>query len=139
MQVGSELEKINELHKNGVLTDNEFKIAKEKLLALISTDNTVGSGVHIMGKAAHKFVNFKIVVTAVGAVLFAILFFTFFLPRFQKMESEHEKFSQQVEADMQKHREKMNAMSKDFDKSYETTSNRIEQTRREIDRSMHRP
>ncbi len=139
MNVGSEIEKLNQLRKDGALSDAEFTLAKSKLLGSLGPENTVGSGVHLMGKAAYKFVNFKIVVAAVGAVLFAILFFTLFLPRFQRMEAEHDKFSQQIDADIQKHREEMDKMSKDFDKSYEATSKRIEQTRKEIDNSTHRP
>jgi len=126
MSVGTELEKLNQLHKDGVLTEAEFTAAKSKLLSSLSSENTVGSGVHLMGKAAYKYVNFKIFYAVVGAAIFAIFFFAFFLPRFQKMEVQSEQFSQQ-------HREKMEQMSKDFDKSYEETSRRIEQTRREID------
>lgn len=138
MSVGSELEKLNQLHKEGVLSEAEFAAAKAKLLGSLGPENTVGSGVHLMGKAAYKYVNFNIYYTVIGAVIFAIFFFTFFLPRFQKMEAEHEQFSQQVDADMQKHREKMDQMSKDFDKDYEATSKRIEQTRREIDAAHKR-
>lgn len=133
MNVGSELEKLDQLRKDGVLSEAEFLTAKSKLLGSLGPENTVGSGVHLMGKAAYKYVNFKIIYAAIGAVVFAILFFTFFLPRFQKMEAEHDKFSQQVDADMQKHREEMDKMSKDFDKSYEATSKRIERTRKEIE------
>jgi len=138
MSVGSELEKLNQLHKQGVLSDAEFAAAKNKLLESLGPENTVGSGVHLMGKAAYKFVNFKIIYTIVGAVVFAVFFFTFFLPRFQKMEAEHEQFSQQVDADMQKHRERMDKMTSDFDKDYEATSKRIEKTRREIDEAHKR-
>ena len=126
MAIGTELEKLNQLHKEGVLSDAEFTAAKTKLLSSLGTENTVGSGVHLMGKAAYKFVNFKIVSAVIGVIIFATFFFAFFLPRFLKMEAESEQFSQQ-------HREKMEQMSKDFDKSYEETSRRIEQTRREID------
>jgi hypothetical protein len=126
MSVGTELEKLNQLHKEGVLTEAEFTAAKSKLLGSLGSENTVGSGVHLMGKAAYKFVNFKILSSVFGAVIFAIFFFSFFLPRFLKIEAEGEQFSQQ-------HREKMEQMSKDFDKSFEDTSKRIEQTRKEID------
>ena len=138
MSVGSELEKLSQLHKEGVLSEAEFITAKNKLLGSLGPENTVGSGVHLMGKAAYKYVNFKIIYAAVGAVVFAVMFFTFFLPRFQKMEAENEAFSKQVDADMQKHREKMDQMSKDFDKSYDATSKRIEQTRKEIDEAHKR-
>lgn len=138
MSVGSELEKLNQLHKEGVLSEAEFTAAKAKLLGSLGPENTVGSGVHLMGKAAYKYVNFKIIYAAVGAVVFAVMFSTFFLPRFQKMEAEHDKFSAQVNADMQKHREEMDQMSKDFDKSYEATSKRIEKTRKEIDEAHKR-
>lgn len=126
MSVGTELEKLNQLRKEGVLSEAEFTAAKSKILGSLDSENTVGSGVHLMGKAAYKYVNFKIVSAVFGLIIFAIFFFTFFMPRFLKMEAESEQFSQQ-------HREKMEQMSKDFDKSYEETSRRIEQTRKEID------
>jgi flagellar biosynthesis/type III secretory pathway M-ring protein FliF/YscJ len=126
MSVGTELEKLNQLRKEGVLSEAEFTAAKSKILGSLDSENTVGSGVHLMGKAAYKYVNFKIVSAIFGLIIFAIFFFTFFMPRFLKMEAESEQFSQQ-------HREKMEQMSKDFDKSYEETSRRIEQTRKEID------
>ena len=115
MSVGTELEKLNQLRKEGVLSEAEFTAAKSKILGSLDSENTVGSGVHLMGKAAYKYVNFKIVSAVFGLIIFAIFFFTFFMPRFLKMEAESEQFSQQ-------HREKMEQMSKDFDKSYEETS-----------------
>ncbi len=133
MNVGSELEKLNELKKSGVLTNAEFAAAKSKLLETLGPENTVGSGVHLMGKAANKYVNFSMVSAAVGVVIFAIIFFTFFLPRFLKMEAEGEAFSKQVQTDMKKHSEKMDEMSKDFDKDFAESRKRIEQTRREIE------
>lgn len=126
MSVVTELEKLNQLHKDGVLTEAEFTAAKSKLLGSLGSENTVGSGVHLMGKAAYKYVNFTIVSAVIGLIIFGTFFFTFFLPRFLKIETDSEQFSQQ-------HREKMEQMSKDFDKSYEETSRRIEQTRKEID------
>jgi hypothetical protein len=138
MSVGSELEKLNQLHKEGVLTEAEFTAAKSKLLGSLGPENTVGSGVHLMGKAAYKYVNFKIIYAVVGAVVFAVVFFTFFLPRFQKMEAENEAFSKQVQSDMNKHREEMDRMSKDFDKDFAESKKRIDQTRREIDEAHKR-
>jgi hypothetical protein len=49
-----------------------------------------------MGKAAYKFVNFKIISSVIGGVLIVIFFFTFFLP----MWNENTKFSLKVEKDM---------------------------------------
>jgi hypothetical protein len=133
MNVGSELEKLNELKKSGVLSEAEFAAAKTKLLGSLGPENTVGSGVHLMGKAANKYVNFSMISAVIGVVLFGIIFFTFFLPRFQKMEAESEAFSKQVQTDMKKHSEKMDEMSKDFDKDFDASKKRIEQTRKEID------
>lgn len=133
MNVGSELEKLNQLHKQGVLSDSEFSIAKSKLLASLGPENTVGSGVHLIGKAAYTFVNFKIISAVVGLVIFAVAFFTFFLPRFQKMEAEHEKFSQQVDADIEKSRKDMEERRMQFDKEFDKTSRQIDKTRREIE------
>jgi hypothetical protein len=133
MNVGSELEKLNELKKSGVLSDAEFATAKTKLLQSLGPENTVGSGVHLMGKAANKYVNFSMISAVVGAVLFAIIFFTFFLPRFLKMEAEGDAFRSKVQSEINKHTEKMDDMSKEFDKDFAETKKRIEQTRKEID------
>ncbi len=135
MNVGSELEKLNELKKSGVLSDAEFANAKTKLLGSLGPENTVGSGVHLMGKAANKYVNFTMISSVVGAVVFAVIFFTFFLPRFLKMEAEREAFSEQVQTDMKKHSEKMDEMSKDFDKDFADSQKRIEQSRKDIEES----
>lgn len=138
MTIGSELEKLNQLHKDGVLSDSEFASAKSKLLGSLGSENTVGSGVHLMGKAAYKYVNYTIIYSVIGAVIFGIFFFTFFLPRFQKMEIEHDKFSEQVDSDMQKSRERLEKMTKDFDKNYEETNRSIEKTRRQIEEAHKR-
>jgi hypothetical protein len=44
--------------------------------------------------------------SVVGAVVFAIIFFTFFLPRFLKMEAESDAFRTKVHSEMKKHSEK---------------------------------
>lgn len=133
MNVGSELEKLNQLHKQGVLSDSEFSIAKSKLLSSLGAENTVGSGVHLMGKAAYKFVNFKIISAFVGLIIFAVAFFSFFLPRYQKMEAEQDRISQQVETDMANARKDMEERRKRFDIEFENTNKQIEKTRKEIE------
>ena len=133
MGVGTDLEKINQLHKEGVLSEIEFDDAKNKLLQSLQSKKTVASGVHLMGKAAHSYVNFKIISALIGTIISVIVFFTFFLPRLQKMEAEHDKFSQQIDADIRKGREEMDKMSKDFDKNFTETKTRIDQTREEIE------
>jgi uncharacterized coiled-coil DUF342 family protein len=49
------------------------------------------------------------------------------------MEAESEAFRTKVHNEINKHTEKMDDMSKDFDKDFAETKKRIEQTRKEID------
>jgi len=126
MNVGSEIEKLNQLRKDGALSDGEFAIAKSKLLGSLGTDNTVGSGVHLMGKAAYKFVNFKIVVTVIGGILAVVFFFTFFLPQWQKMDREFDdartrqkQFSDQVNKEMEDRQNDFNKRRLEFDKEFD--------------------
>jgi hypothetical protein len=89
------------------LSGAEIAAAKTKLLQSLGPENTVGSSVHLMGKAANKYVNFSMIASVVGAVVFAIIFFSFLFPRFFKMEAESDAFRKKVHSEMKKHSEKM--------------------------------
>ena len=111
MSVGSELEKLNELRFNGVLTDAEFSVAKSSLLGEISREGTVDSGVHLMGKAASKFVNLKIAAFLVGTIITAVFFFAFFMPQWYKFDRAFDE---------------SRTKQKQFDKEYEKSSKEME-------------
>lgn len=126
MSVGAELEKLKQLHAEGTLSDQEFAVAKAHLLNSLSSDNTVGSGVHLMGKAAYKFVNFKIISSVIGGVLIVIFFFTFFLP----MWNENTKFSLKVEKDMEEFDKDFKARQQEFDKDFKKQKEEMDQFRK---------
>ena len=137
MNVGSEIEKLNQLRKDGALSDAEFATAKSKLLGSLGPENTVGSGVHLMGKAAYKFVNFKVVVAAIGGVIAVIFFFTFFLPQWQKMDREFDdartkqkQFSDQVSKEMADSQNDFNKRRQEFDKDFEKSKKEMEDFKR---------
>jgi len=126
MSIGIELEKLKQLHLDGTLSDQEFAVAKAHLLNSLSSDNTVGSGVHLIGKAAYKFVNFKIISSVIGGVLVIIFFFTFFLP----MWNEHTKFSQKVEKDMEEFDKDFKVRQQEFDKDFKKQQQEMDQFRK---------
>lgn len=137
MNVGSELEKLNQLHKDGVLSETEFAAAKINLLKSLAPENSIGSGVHFMGKAAYKFVNFKIISAIVGGVLALVFFFTFFLPQWQKMDREFDdaiarnnKFSNEVNKFIADDQKDMNKRSQQFNKNFEETKREMEEFRK---------
>ena len=66
MSVAKELEKLNQLHKEGVLSEVEFTAAKSKLLGSLGSENTVGSGVHLMGTQMKKRLRLLKVVRSFG-------------------------------------------------------------------------
>lgn len=74
MSVGTELEKLKQLQKEGVLTEAEFQTAKSKLLNTLGPENTVGSGVNQLGAAAKSWVNLQWVAN-VSFNLYRLAFF----------------------------------------------------------------
>jgi len=137
MNVGSELEKLNNLRLKGVLTDAEFAVAKSKLLSELSKEGTVDSGVHLLGSAASKYVNLKIATFIVAAVLATVFFFTFFLPQWQKIDRDFDEaslrrkqFSDQVNKEISDRQIDFNKKSEHFDKEYEKASKEIDDFKR---------
>jgi len=86
MSLADELEKLQVLREDGTLTDAEFAQAKAKLLAETSStsSNVSSTNQDLIGRAAMTWVSFRIVMSVVGLILAAILFFTFFLPLFMR-------------------------------------------------------
>lgn len=90
MNLTDELERLGKLHKDGVLTDDEFALAKDKLLnqpeqppaSCIGDDRQDDSDDNLLGNAANRYVSFQIVMGVLGFILFLIVFFTIFLPHF---------------------------------------------------------
>jgi len=80
MNLTDELAKLGKLHNDGVLTDNEFAQAKEKLLTQPASD--VKSEDDSLGSAANRYVTFQIAMKVIGFIIFVIFFLTVFLPKF---------------------------------------------------------
>ena len=90
MNLTDELERLGKLHKDGVLTDDEFAQAKDKLLNqpeqatadFIGSDRQSSTEDNSLGNAANRYVSFQIVMGIIGFIIFLIVFFTVFLPHF---------------------------------------------------------
>jgi len=78
MALSDELRKLQELRDAGTLSDAEFVQAKSKLLTEPSYPGRLGDG--LIGQAANRWVNFRIVMAIIGLIVMAIFFFGFFLP-----------------------------------------------------------
>jgi hypothetical protein len=121
--IGSELEKLKKLHNEGVLSDAEFTVAKAKLLSTLGSENNTGTGVNLLGKAANRWVDFKIVtyiVSAIGAVLGLIFFI---IPQWNEMKRKEAEFNasfkateQRIEQAHQEMAERRKKFDQDFDK-----------------------
>ena len=93
MGVAEELEKLAELHRSGALNEREYEEAKQAVLMAASTttsaegeagivDGLFGPRQGTIGEAANRYVSFQIVMSAVTAVIFLLVFVFVFLPRF---------------------------------------------------------
>jgi hypothetical protein len=86
MNITDELERLARLHKDGTLTDQEFAQAKAKLLSNETAEQTASqprpwqSADRSLGEAANRYVSFQVIMSVIGFIVFAIIFFTVFLP-----------------------------------------------------------
>jgi len=80
MPIATELEKLKQLKDSGVLTQIEFEVAKSKLLGTLGPENTTGTGVNQIGRAANRWVDLQWVSYAVGLIAFVLMVIFFFLP-----------------------------------------------------------
>lgn len=84
MSLADELEKLRELRSSGALTDQEFEQAKMKLLSFPVAEGRIRRNERedSLGRAANKYVSFRIVMALIGIIIFLIIFLTVFLPLF---------------------------------------------------------
>jgi len=127
MNIASEIEKLQKLHSDGVLSDAEFRIAKSNLLNTLSPENNVGTGANFLGKAAYNYVNFTIVSSVVGVILFVVIFLFFFLPHWNKLEADNVIFSKKIQHDME-----------EFDKDFEKRKSEFDNSFKKQDEEMNR-
>jgi hypothetical protein len=129
MSISSELEKLKSLRDDGVLTDAEFNLAKEKLLSTLGPDNNTGTGVNKIGNAAVSWVNLQWVSYAVGLIAAVLLIVFFFIPHWQSMK----KAEQAFHSNFEKNKEFIDKSSKDMDARRENFNKDFDKTKREME------
>jgi hypothetical protein len=97
MSLADELQKLEQLRSSGSLTEAEFELAKKRILSAPSEDRHFNSDEtgkpnvlmdmrddrdESLGRAANRYVSFHIVSGILGLLVFLILLFAVFLPRF---------------------------------------------------------
>jgi Short C-terminal domain len=85
MNITEELERLGQLHKDGTLSDEEFAQAKNKLLNA-PDENPAPAPNTTLGEAANRYVSFQMIMSVIGFIVMAILFFTVFLPLILKTQ-----------------------------------------------------
>ena len=129
MGVGTELEKLQKLRQEGVLSETEFSMAKAKLLNTLGPENTTGTGVNLIGKAANRWVDFNITTYVIGAIGAGLVFFFFILPQWQDMKRQQADFDASFKATKQK----IDAAHKDMDERGKKFDQDFEKQKREMD------
>ena len=89
MSIADELQKLEQLRSSGALSDEEFEQAKDRILELPQEDINISlSGQpDTLGKAANRYVSFRIVMGIIGLIIFLIFFLAVFLPMFSRVSS----------------------------------------------------
>jgi hypothetical protein len=133
MSISSELEKLKSLRDDGVLTDAEFNLAKEKLLSTLGPDNNTGTGVNKIGNAAVSWVNLQWVSYAVGLIAAVLLIVFFFIPHWQSMKKAEQAFHSNFEKNKEfidKSSNGMDARRENFNKDFDKTKREMEEFRK---------
>lgn len=86
MDIADELERLSRLHKDGSLSDEEFALAKSKVLAATERKSPL--------EAANRYASFWVVMSLIGVIVFLIVLFTIILPR--TSENTHRTFQIQL-------------------------------------------
>jgi hypothetical protein len=79
MNITDELERLGKLHKDGTLNDEEFALAKSKLLSQPAASEPTERD-NSLGEAANRYVSLQIVMAVIGVVIFLIFLFGVILP-----------------------------------------------------------
>ncbi len=133
MSISSEIEKLKRLRDEGVLTESEFNVAKDKLLSTLGPQNNTGTGVNKLGNAAVSWVNLQWVSYAVGLVAAALLIVFFFIPHWQSMRKAEQAFQENFEKTKQfidKSHKDMDDRRENFDKDFDKTKREMEEFRK---------
>ena len=129
MSISSELEKLKDLRDNGVLSDAEFNLAKERLLSTLGPENNTGTGVNKIGNAAVSWVNLQWVSYAIGIVAVILMVVFVFIPHWQSMKKAEEAFH----ADFEKTQQRIDQAHKQMDARREQFDKDFDKQKREID------
>ena len=122
MSIGSELEKLKQLLDEGVLSKSEFEIAKSKLLNTLGPENTTGTGVNQMARAANRWVDLQWVAYGIGLVGAGLVLFLFILPLWKDIQNRRTAFDAEFNAakqSIEKSHEDMDSRTKKFDEDFE--------------------
>ena len=95
MDLADQIAKLHALHESGALSSGEFIAAKKKLLESPSSNNSdyaprrsfreSGDLDQSLGRAANRYMNMRIVMAIVGAIVFLIFLFGVFIPASNRM------------------------------------------------------
>ena len=118
MSIGSELEKLKQLLDAGVLSKSEFEIAKSKLLNTLGPENSTGTGVNQMARAANRWVDLQWVAYGIGLVGAVLVLVLFVLPLWKDIQNRRSAFDAEFNAakqNIEKSHEDLNSRTKKFD------------------------
>jgi len=117
MSMADEIRKLAELRESGALSEEEFAEAKAAVLAggtslgsaptptTVARETPQSTGAdRSLGRAANRYITFKIVMAFVVLALMAAFFFGLFLPQWNKAQKDFDKARQQFQQEWEKHR-----------------------------------
>ncbi len=122
MSIGTELEKLKQLLDAGVLSQSEFETAKAKLLSTLGPENTTGTGVNQIGRAANRWVDLQWAGYAVGLIGAVLVLFFFILPLWRDIQNQRAAFDVDFNATklrIEKSQEEMDSRTKKFHEDFE--------------------
>jgi len=122
--VGAELEKLKKLLDEGVLSTAEFEAAKAKLLSTIGPANNTGTGVNLLGKAASRWVSFKIATYIASGVIAVLAIVFLFIPQWQDMKRRQAAFDlrfQSTQSEIDAAAQEMERRRREFDSNFKRT------------------
>ena len=133
MSLGSEIEKLSELHEKGILSESEFQNAKERLLNTMGPEHNTGTGVNKIGNAAASWVNLQWVSSSIAIVAVILMVVYVFIPIWQEIQKSKEQFNKDFEVTKQiidDSQKEMNKRSKKFDEEFEKQQKEMEAFRK---------
>ncbi len=133
MSLGSEIEKLSELHEKGILSESEFQNAKGRLLNTMGPEHNTGTGVNKIGNAAVSWVNLQWFSSTIAIVAVILMVVYVFIPIWQEIQKSKEQFNKDFEVTKQiidDSKKEMNKRSKKFDEEFEKQQKEMEAFRK---------